>query len=619
MMDQGRSHPEAPPVRQVFGISSVSEGPGSRKARARSLRLATRPESRTYRPLTTWAALTLLLGLTLMGAACRLHRPASWEGPVLTEPRTQLTIDQLTANSLFPLLDMSFFARPAWATDDAEPFSGTISFVESEMVSTRTRAAYEGEDVFPGFTLAFVSHEGKLIPRTRGVIDQEARSDRYWDVIPGTGAVWQENGDAGWSRASFPLHFLGRYVGEVRNCVATFAYAGDAISNVCVQCSQETAVLDAQQLEDVRALVPATYTPQRFLDAAEFLDDYERFESSRIPIAPLTEIDRDSEIAEHFDRSIWTNASTSLGAVYVDGTLYVHPPRTRHGIYPYPDEMRHGVFSVTKSMAGALALFYFAERYGEAIFDEPIADHVPAFANLPEWQGVTFSHTLNMVTGVRAGEDLLFEPLELAPDKETAIHNIAQFGDFPEAPGEKFNYATTNTFVLSYALENYVQAREGEDVHYWNLVRDHVLVPIGASDFGVLFTRDKDPADRIPILGLGGFPTLDEAAKIALLISNEGAHEGTQLLNRRKIREALGRTEWEGYPAFSGLRYSHSFWSRNIRTGGCHVRVSYMEGLGDNRVVFFPSGVISFQFTDEFDKKVDRLARAIERVRSSCS
>lgn len=567
-----------------------------------------------------WTHLTIVLSLALVGASCQLGEPEPWEGPVLTEPRTQLTVDQLTADDPLPLLDMSFFARPGWAKGGAAPFSGSVSFGESEMVSPKTRETYEGEDLFPALTIEFVSHDQKLIPRIRGVIDTRLQSDSYWDVILGTGAVWREDSDDGWSRASFPLSFLGRYVGEVRNCVATFVYAGDAISNVGVQCSQETAVLDAQQLGDIRALVPATYDPQTFPDTAEFLDDYERFESSRIPTAPLSEIDRDGEIANHFDRSIWTNASTSLGAVYVEGTLYVHPPRTRHGTYPYPGAMRHGVFSVTKSMAGALSMFYFAERYGEEIFDEPIADYVPAFAHLPEWQGVTFAHTLNMVTGTRAGEggDLLYEPLELAPDKEAAINNIARFGDFPEAPGEAFNYATTNTFVLSYALENYVKAREGEDVHYWDLVRDSVLAPIGADDFGVLFTRDENPADRIPILGLGAVPNLDNAAKIALLIFNEGEHEGTQLLNRSKIREALGRTEWEGYPAFSGLRYSHSFWSKDIRVGGCTVHVAYMEGLGDNRILFFPSGVISFQFTDEFDKKFGRLARAVESVRTSC-
>ena len=196
-------------------------------------------------------------------------------------------------------------------------------------------------------------------------------------------------------------------------------YKADALSNVHVQCSQETAVLEAQLLGDIRAVAPATYAPHSFPEAADNLQDYGRLAAGRIPVSPLSKIDRDGKIAGYFNESIWTNASTSLGAVYVDGKLYLNPARTRHGIYPYPQEMRHGVFSVTKSMAGALAMLYFAERYGEQIFDELITDHVPAFANLPEWKGVTFSHTLNMATGVRAGEDLLYEPLELASTRKS--------------------------------------------------------------------------------------------------------------------------------------------------------------------------------------------------------
>ena len=565
-----------------------------------------------------WKRLAFLLVMALLGTACQPDPPAPWDGPSLTKPRTQATVDQLTADDPLPLIDLSFFARPDWASGDAEPFSGVISFKDSEMVAPKSRETYEGEDVFPGVAIEFTSMDRTLLPRTRKMIDTRPESDSYWDVSFGTGAVWREAGDGGWSRASFPLNLLGRYVGEVRNCVATFVYAGDAISNVGVQCSQETAVLDAQQLGNVRALVPATYTRHTVSDRAAAVEEVRSRKSRRIPTAPLARIDVEGDIARHFDRSIWTNASTSLGAIYLDDTLFVHPPRTRHGTFPYPSEMRHGVFSITKSLAGALALFYFAERYGEEIFDAPITDYVPPFADLPEWRGVTFSHTLNMVTGVRAGEDLLYEPLELAPNKEAAIRNIAAFGDFPEAPGEKFTYATTNTFVLSYALQNYVQAREGAGVHYWDLVHEHVLVPIGAEDFGVLFTRDDRPVDRVPILGLGAFPTLDEAAKIARLISDEGMHRGRQLLNRNKIREALGRTGWDGYPAFSGLRYRHSFWSKTVRAGGCRVDIAYMEGLGDNRIVIFPSGVISLQFTDEFDRKLKRFVRAVEDIRTSC-
>lgn len=561
--------------------------------------------------------LCLASALVVVNSGCRQAVPA-WDGPAMSLPRTQLTHEHLLDDGVLHPLDMSFFAEPDWAEKDALPFSGTLTLYESGMVAPKSRETYPGEDVFPRLEVDFMTVGNDLVPALRGVIDTRPWSTSYWDVALGNGRVWREDGDAGMSRASFPLNLMGRYVGEVRNCVATFVYDESISSNVYIQCSQETAVLDAGQLGDIRAMVPADYQPGHLADAHTVLAAYHRRESRRIPTAPLAGID-DGAIADHFDSTVHTNASTSLGAVYMDGTLYMNPPATRHGAYPYPDEMRHGVFSVTKSMAGAVAMFYFAERYGEEVFEELIVDHVPALARLPEWQGVTFSHALNMVTGVRAGEDLLYHTLELAPDKEAAIFNISRLGDYPEAPGEKFNYATTNTFVLSYAMQNLVEEREGPGIHYWDLVHENVLVPIGATDFRMLYTRDVSPTNRIPILGLGAFPDLDTAAKIAVLIFNEGEHDGRQLLSRNRIREALGRTGWEGHAAFSGLRYSHSFWSRSVRAGGCTVHVTYMEGLGDNRIIFLPSGVITFQFTDEFDDELPRLVRAVEGLRSSCS
>jgi CubicO group peptidase (beta-lactamase class C family) len=564
-----------------------------------------------------WNCIICVLGLSLTGSACAREAPLPWNGPVLAQPRLQLTVEQLMAGDTPPFLDMSFFAKPDWAQDGAHPFSGTISFTETTMVSPKDREPYPGEDLFPKFAVDFTTRDGALIPRERSVIDTRAQSDSYWDVIIGVGKVWREETDGTWSRASFPLNLVARYVGEVRNCVGSFVYDARAMSNVAVQCSQETAVLDAQQLGNVRVAAHATYHPGAF-DGASVLAKYDQFRSRRIPVAPLSAIDRDGRIAGYFDKSLQTNASTSLGAVYMDGTLYMNPARTRHGPYPYPDDMRHGVFSVTKSMAGALAMFYFAERYGEKLFDEEIADYVPAFAGLREWQGVTFSHALNMATGTRAGEDLLYEPLELAPNKEAAINNIAGFGDFPEAPGEEFNYATTNTFVLSYALENYVTEREGQGVHWWSLVHEHVLKPIGAENFRLLHTRDEDPSTRIPILGLGALPNLDEAAKIAVLIFSDGKYDGRQILNRNKVREALGRTGWRGYRIDSRQRYRHSFWSKPIRAGMCSVNAVFMQGLGANHVIFLPSGVIVFRFMDEDDMNIDPLVRSVERVRSSC-
>jgi CubicO group peptidase (beta-lactamase class C family) len=284
--------------------------------------------------------------------------------------------------------------------------------------------------------------------------------------------------------------------------------------------------------------------------------------------------------------------------------------------------MRHGVWSVSKSMTGALALFYLEERYNEEVFDALITDYVTALADHPAWQGVTFGHALNMTTGTEGSESAehLLNILVLARSAEEGIDNIATLGDYPEAPGEKFNYASTNLFVLSHALQNYVEEKEGPGVHYWDLVHENVLVPMGAEYFTLRHTLESDGSKGIPILAYGAFPTLDEAAKIALLISNEGEHEGQQLLNRKKIQEALGRTEWAGYTTDErGVTYRHSFRSTTIRASiGCKVNVSYMLGFGANHVLFLPDNVVIIRFMDEYDFDIDDLVQSVDKQIPSC-
>lgn len=574
----------------------------------------------------------IAVGLALATITCSRSEPPPWDGPTLSAPRAQLTVDQLLDDELPPLLDMSFFAEPAWAESDATAFEGVLSLSGAalDMDFPESRDLYAGEDQFPAIDIALASHNGQLIPMQRDL--RTTSDDDLWEVMVGTGAVWQEADDGDWSRASIPMNLVERYFNQVRNCVATFVYQADVVSDVYVQCSQETADLADQQVGNLRTIVPATYTPTVFPDRTAVIDAHERIRASRLPMRPLADWDTDGEITAYLDKAIWTNASTSVGAVYVDGTLYVHPAMTRHGPYPYPREMRHGVYSATKSLAGGLAMFYFAERYGEEVFDAKIADYVPALADLPEWQGATFSDALNMSTGTRGGEEpaLLFEPLVTADSAEQAITNIAALGDAPEAPGEVFSYATTNTFVLSFALQSYVNEQEGSHVPYWDLVRENVLVPIGAEHLELLFTRDEDPSTRIPLLGFGARPTLDEAAKIALLISNEGVHGDEQLLHGGKIREALGRTDWEGLRVNGKIRYRHSFWSQSIRTRGlsrgcstpgpnsCRAEVSYMQGYGANHILLLESGVIVFRFMDESDDDIADLVQRVERIQPSC-
>lgn len=559
--------------------------------------------------------------------------PPAWSGPTLSETRDQLTVEQLASAEMPELLDMSYLAEPPWSVSGALAFEGSLSLGSAPLLLDfpNSRELYPGEDLFPQVTLDFVSDDGQLVPLDRRLIATDGESESQWDVLVGTGAVWKEPGDADtgeeWSRASFPLQLVDRYFNQVRNCVATFVYRAEEVSNLYVQCSQETADLRDEQVGNIQAMVPATYTPSTFPESADVLQAHALAVERRIPTRPLDEWDVEGELAETFDTTISTSASTSIGAIYSDGVLYVHPPMTRHGPYPYPDEMRHGVYSVTKSLAGSLAMFYFAERYGEDIFGALISDYVPAFAGLSEWDNVSFADALNMATGTRGGEEaaLLYEPVVLADSAESAIENIAAFGNAPEGPGEVFAYATTNTFVVSYALQKYVEEQEGPGVQYWDLVRHDVLEPIGAGGFDLLMTRDPDPAERIPTLGFGARPTLDEATKVAVLISNEGQHEGEQLLHAPTVRKALGRDDWKGLIVDGKTRYRYSFWNRDIRTRpagcgiGCITHAATMQGYGGNYIALLDSGVILLRFMDEFDEDIEDLVQRVERVEPSCN
>lgn len=572
----------------------------------------------------------IVLILVLLGSACNQAEPAlnqaestPWEEPELSQQRDQLTADELQQNSYPPFVDMSNFAKPEWAGEATHNFSGSVSFADTSLIFLKDRESYDGEDIFPGFTVDFIAHDGELIPIQKEPIFTRDYSNSFWDVIVGAGDVWQEENDGEWSRASFPLSLIDRYMGQVRNCVAAFVYQPGTISNVYVQCSQETADFNDSSGGDIRVMLnEVDYQPMNFPDSEQVIEQHNQHKSRRLPVFPLSTIDTDHEIADYFDKSLWTNASTSLGAVLVDEKIYLHPPNTRHGLFPYPAEMRHGVYSVTKGMTGALALFYLEERYDEDVFDELITDYVPALADHPAWQGVTFSHTLNMATGTEGSEaaEHLLNILVLARTAEEAINNIATLGDYPEAPGEKFNYASTNLFVLSYALQNYVEEKEGPGIYYWDLVHEHVLVPIGAEYFTLRHTLESDGSKGIPILAYGAFPTLDEAAKISLLISHEGEYEERQLLNRERIREALGRTDWAGYNTDErGVMYRHSFRSTSFRTSiRCKVNVSYMLGWGANHVLFLPDDVIIIRFMDEYDFDIDDLVRSVDKQIPSC-
>ncbi len=564
------------------------------------------------------ASLTaVLLALSFWTAEVRLGRCSS---PQPSDPPPQGIRDRLTASDLFagrfPQVVHNEYFLPVgeWASAD-HAFSGVIYLSETAMNTTRPDSDWSGSGQrhFPAISLPVVRHGDFLIPLERGIIYSGGLGRSFWNVIASPGRVWQEAGDNGWSRASFPFVLTDNYVGQALNGLATFLFTSAGISWVAVQITQETSPKIDYTRGDFNAAIAARFAPQVFADAGLAVEDYERELAARPPVQNWSVLPSGGFTSSFFNANL-PPESVSVAALLLNGTLYLQPAETRSGPYPYPLEMRHGVFSVTKTLVIGLSMFYFAERYGERIFDELITDYVPELAGHPGWRGVTFSHALDMATGTRGNDrDTNFIRARSAADKLSVVLGMP---DAPYAPGETFNYSSSNTFTLACALNRYVKAKEGPEADFWLLVRDNVLKPLGAETMAVVRTIEPDGAIGTPVAGWGCYPTVVETVQIGRLMSNEGIYDGRQILGKNKVREALERTSRRGLPTYLAFtRYLHSYWIGDFVLSTGRVTAPYMSGHGGNLVLVLPDATIAVRFADEDNFEVAPMVAVAEFYR----
>jgi len=528
--------------------------------------------------------------------------------------------DKVTASDLhngnFPQVVLNDYFMPVGeSTAAAHSLSGVIHFFETEMTTARPDSdwAGSGQRCFPAFSLPVVRYGDHLLPLERGFIYSGGRGRSFWNIIASPGRVWQEAGDGGWSRCSFPFVLTDNYVGQALNGLATFLFTSEEISSVAVQITQETSPKDDYTRADLSAAVRSDFEPRDFEDASRAIAEYDREIASRPPIRPWAELPMAA-----FTRSFYCGnlpaESVSMAALFLKGALYVQPAETRAGLYPYPLEMRHGVYSVSKTLVMGLSMFYFAERYGESIFDQRITDYVPELSGHPGWQGVTFANALGMATGTQGNDrDLNFIRARSAVDKLAAVLVMP---DAPSAPGESFNYSSTNTFTLSCALNRYVKTKEGPNADYWLLVCENVLRPLGIEHLSVIRTLEPGGALGTPVGGWGAYPTVIEAAQVGFLLSNEGVYRGRRLLNAHKVKEALERTSRRGLATGqTGTRYLHSIWLSDISLSTGLVTAPYMNGWGGNIVIVLPGGTIALLFADECNTQIRPMVAVAEYYR----
>jgi len=568
-------------------------------------------------------------------------------GSAVAAERGALSRAQLTMpvkGSVAPV-DNRYFTAADGATEARQRFAGTIRIPEHAMSSSPP--AIEPREIlgkktqlFPGIELAFVSHRGYLVPANRDLI-VAPDGDSYWQVQVSPGRVWSEAGDDGMSRAAFPFVLTSIIENETYNGVATFLYDEDSVSALRYQVVQQLAPFMITTPFVAAGQAEIVYRPSAG-DMRRLTDDFDAELADRLEWGEWSELEEryGKDLFADFDTGVDPALTVTSGLV-IDGKVYVRSMNTPYGPYPFPREMRHGVWSVTKTAAGLLTLLRMAQKYGDEVLDYRIRDYLDVTATHHGWDDVTFRNAMSMATGVGTGT-LDVEPniigsgdasdpannggfddymaWYLAPTLQLKLDEVFKVPSYPWGPGRYARYRDRDIFTLSAALESLYRKKEGRDADIWRMMQDEVYRPIGIHHISMTRTREPDRPGT-PILAWGIYVSIDDIAKIAMLLQDGGSHDGVQLLSKAGVAEALYETDARGLPTgeenrFGLKSYYLSLWHENYTTAsGRNFTAPRMSGYGGNIVQLMPNGMVGFRFGRGGDKPLEQMTIVADRIR----
>ncbi len=464
----------------------------------------------------------------------------------------------------------------------------------------------------PGLDLEFVQDGSYLIPVTQGLV---FGGSQYWNYIIGPGRIWQESGDHGYARASFPFTLVERNQNCTHNGVMIFLFDGTYVSQVRYQVTQETCLYFKF---DLWGQVAATYTPESIPQAETLKAVHAAELAERLPTRPFAALASDYPQANitltRFSSGITPEHMTAYGLV-INGINYVSGCRTRYGDYAYCESLRLPSYSIAKSTFAGVALMRLGQKYGPGVYDLLIKDYVPEIASAAgDWSKVTFMDAMDMATGNydQAG----FEVDEGGATMTSFLDESETYADktkyafrFPKKkpPGQVWVYHTSDTFIVTRAMNNYLVQQEGSQADIFNFVRDEVYIPLHLSAGALTTLRTDDSPDGMPFGGYGLFWTQDDIAKIALFLNDQnGSIDGTQILEPGLLAASLQRDpnnrglHTTGLPVFN---YKNGFWAREWTPSenprfSCTFWTPFLSGYGGISVVLMPNGSIYYYFSD---------------------
>jgi CubicO group peptidase (beta-lactamase class C family) len=556
--------------------------------------------------------------------------PTRTAAVVAMEPRTLLTLDDLISGfSSSSPLDEAALTIPPVSSPPNFIFEGRLELegeaVNGEVIVFKGSKNQEPE-VFhlPEFNFEFVQNvDGYLIPVRRGLIITE---HSYWNYILGPGRAWQESDDQGFSRASFPFALVWKGANAILNGTMTFLFNDEQVSNVWYQVTQETTVSLGM---DMWGLLEANYFPGQVDDSAEIKEAFSNELADRFPTKHIDElaIDYPGIDLSAFGHSITGKNMTWYGFV-INGINYMGGCMTRYGIYPYCESMRAASYSTAKSAFVSLAMMRLAQKYDPGLPDLLIREYVPETNSSPgDWSAVTFNNMLDMASGNYGSAGYMDDEEQWDNPfwTETYYNEVmAAALNWPHGttPGTQWVYKTTDTFILTRALQNFLESKEGPDADIFDFMVDEIYKPLkmGPGVFSVLRTQDDNWQGQ-PYGGIGMWWIPDDLAKIGNFLNVDGGKiDGMQILNPEMLAASLQQNPLDrGVKRGGSGMYNNTFWVDPFKAGfNCELWIPTMRGYSGIVVALFPNGSTYYYASDGQEFNYYDALKASDQINPLC-
>ena len=528
-----------------------------------------------------------------------------------------LDFDRMASGKYRNSIDLSAYAPGPDARPPSHRFEGRLTL--SGKPATRTLVADQdflgdaelavARTLPADFDQAFVQDGDALIPLQRGPIPS---THGWWEFVLEPGRAWDEPGDRDYTRAAIPFALVQKNANCTHNGVILLLFDDKgAMARAAMQVSSETC----QYLQlDMWGWLQARYTPALVDGAADAVANYRRELAARLSTRPLSALAVDHPGIDIANLAIGGARGNTRHGVLVDGFHYVSACATRHGDYPYCDVLDVPSFSLAKTAVAGVALMRMEMLYpGTAT--EKVPERVPATGcRTDAWRDVALVDLLDMATG--HDDSAAYMADEDSP-KVTAFFTAPTHpqklafacGAWPrtQAPGTRWVYHTSDTYLLGVALEAALRSKPGrsrQDI-FSDVLVPEIYGPLGLSPTALATRRTYDAAAQ-PFFGWGLTLHVDDIAKLARFLGRDrGRIDGREMLDQQMLDAAMHRD-----PSSPGLqvasleryRYQHGVWARNVqRELGCdhETWVPFMSGFGGITVAMFANGSVWYNIADD--------------------